>query len=391
MSRVTYPVPTPDDAAMLLDWRTRPEITRHMFTDIEPDLARQRRWLEDCAYRPGFLHRLIAFDGVPVGYCSITTIDNDARIGSIGVYIVDMKARTGPAGLNFIQILNHAFFPLGLLKIENKIMGANARLARAQQHNGYREVGVLRRHAWKYGALHDVHLFEMLREDWLSFRERFRDYRDLDGVETARRSPRPEGNPMTISDYRKPDHAIDPVFIERWSPRAFTNEPVPDSVLLTCFEAARWAPSSMNAQPWRFLYSKKGSPSWDKFQSVLLDRARAWTHAAAALIVFAADRTLVIGGKGIPSPTHAFDTGAAWQNFALQAIRLGWHTHGIASFDRETVNGILGIPEGFTVYAVAAIGKIGDKSTLPDSLREREFPSDRRPVGELAFEGGWRD
>ena len=183
MSRVTYPTPTIDHAELLLDWRTRPEITRFMFTDIVPDLERQRRWLEEAGKRAGFVHRLIALDGVPVGYCSIATTDVAAGIGTLGVYIVDRAARVGPAGLNFIHILNHAFFPMGLAKIVNQIMGGNARLTRAQQHNGYRPVGVLRQQCRKYDELHDVHVFEMLRPDWLSFRERFRDYRDLDGIE----------------------------------------------------------------------------------------------------------------------------------------------------------------------------------------------------------------
>lgn len=182
-SRVTYPVPSIEHAELLLDWRTRPEITRYMFSDIEPDLDRQRLWLADCAGRPGFVHRLIAQDGVPVGYCSITVTDAAAGVGSFGVYIVDKAARTGPAGLNFIHMLNHAFFPMGLNKIVNQLMAGNARLVRAQRHNGYREVGVLREQVLKYGVLHDVHVFEQRRADWLAFRRRFQDIRDLDMVE----------------------------------------------------------------------------------------------------------------------------------------------------------------------------------------------------------------
>jgi RimJ/RimL family protein N-acetyltransferase len=181
MNRVTYPPIRDAHAELLLSWRTRPDITRFMFTDIEPDIVRQRAWLAASAARADFVHRLIALDDTPVGYASITVTDPAARIGTVGVYVADLKARTGPAGLNFIHVLNHAFFVLGLNKIENQILGGNERLVRAQPFNGYRPVGILRQHALKHGVLHDVHLFELLRADWLVFRRRFKDWTDLDG------------------------------------------------------------------------------------------------------------------------------------------------------------------------------------------------------------------
>lgn len=178
-----YRQPTLADAQMLLDWRSHPDITRWMFTDIEYDLAAQRAWLESTEKKPGFVHRLICVDGRPVGYGSITTTDARAKVGTIGVYIADRRSRSGIASFNFIHMLNHAFFTLGLNKIVNQILGGNERLARAQRYNGYRHVGVLRRHFLKYGELHDVHLFEQTREDWTLFRRKFRDLRDLDGIE----------------------------------------------------------------------------------------------------------------------------------------------------------------------------------------------------------------
>jgi nitroreductase len=196
---------------------------------------------------------------------------------------------------------------------------------------------------------------------------------------------------LNIHDFRKPGHAIDPIFIERWSPRAFSDEPIPDQVLFSCFEAARWAASSMNAQPWRFLYAKRDSADFPRFLEILQDRPRSWADRAAALIVFAADTLLVIGDQTIDSPTHAFDAGAAAACFALQARMLGWYTHGVASFRRDVIAGILGIPERFRAYAVFAIGRIGDPATLPPGLAEREFPSDRRALDQTVMEGGWRD
>ncbi len=180
---LSYPALGEEHAALVLGWRTRPDITQYLLTDIVPDLDAQKRWLAACVERPDFLHRLIAVDDVPVGYCSITTTDASAGIGAIGVYLAEKTSRSGIASFNFIHILNHALLTLGLFKIVNHIMSANERVIRSQVMNGYRPVGILRQHAVKHGERHDLHVFEQLREDWLKHREKFRDYRDLDGIE----------------------------------------------------------------------------------------------------------------------------------------------------------------------------------------------------------------
>ena len=195
---------------------------------------------------------------------------------------------------------------------------------------------------------------------------------------------------MDIETYRPLKHGVDRRFVERWSPRAFTAEEIPDAVLLACFEAARWAPSSMNAQPWRLIYAKRGSAAWPIFLEALQDRPRGWAAGAAALVVFAADTLFDVGGGLVPSPTHGFDTGAAAENFSLQANLLGWHTHGIGSFRRDAIATLLGIPERFAVQAVFAIGRLGDPASLPSPFREREQPSTRRNLDEMVMEGGWR-
>jgi len=168
---------------LLLGWRTRPDITRYLLTDIAPDLDAQRHWLTACEARDDFIHRLIAVDDIPVGYCSITITDSAAQIGTIGVYLAEKTARSGIASFNFIHILNHAFLTLNLHKLVNHIMAANERVIRSQVMNGYRPVGILREHVVKYGERHDLHVFEQLRADWLTYREKFKDYRDLDGIE----------------------------------------------------------------------------------------------------------------------------------------------------------------------------------------------------------------
>lgn len=180
---LTYEVPTLDDAELLMGWRTRPDITRYMLTDIEPDLPSQRAWLENCAKRTDLVHRIITVDEVPVGYCSITVTDAVNGTGTIGVYLADVQSRSGIASFNFIHMLNHAFLTMKLHKIVNHIMSANQRVIKSQEMNGYRHVGILREHAVKNGERHDMHVFEQLARDWQITREKFRDYRDLDGVE----------------------------------------------------------------------------------------------------------------------------------------------------------------------------------------------------------------
>jgi nitroreductase len=177
------------------------------------------------------------------------------------------------------------------------------------------------------------------------------------------------------------------MFLDRWSPRAFAESEIDDHVLMSFFEAARWAPSSMNAQPWRFIYVKSGEPGWQPFLSALSGTNRSWAFKASALIAFVSKQTLEFGGKDVASPTHSFDTGAAWMSFSLQASLSGWHTHGMAGFDGERLRRSLAIPENFNIDAVAAIGKIGDGADLPEHLQAREVPSDRKPLAELVFNG----
>ena len=189
---------------------------------------------------------------------------------------------------------------------------------------------------------------------------------------------------------RKADHAIHPLFIERWSPRAYTGETIPDSVLFAAFEAARWAPSGSNDQPWRFLYSKNGSASWQTFYDLLLPGNQRWAAKASALVVLASKK-IKIGRDGAPTVSrfHSFDAGAAWQNFALQAHLLGWGTRAIGGYDREKARAALHVPADFELEAAIAVGKPGDKSLLPEDFRERETPNGRHPIKDLVFEGGF--
>lgn len=188
-------------------------------------------------------------------------------------------------------------------------------------------------------------------------------------------------------------HPIDPQFIERWSPRAFNGENISEDTLLCFIEAARWAPSAYNSQPWRFLYARRDSADWQRYLSLLIEFNRNWAQHASALLVIVSKTSFVPPGKSEeqPAPSHAFDTGAAWGFFALQAHLAGWHTHAMTGFDKELARRELKIPDGYEVQAMVAVGKRGDATSLPEALQARETPSPRLALEAIAAEGefGW--
>lgn len=193
---------------------------------------------------------------------------------------------------------------------------------------------------------------------------------------------------MTHPTGRIADHAIAPVFLDRWSPRAFTGEAMPQETLLSLFEAARWAPSAGNSQPWRFVYGHRGTEAFEAIYDTLDEGNRRWTDKASVLaVILSQTHRRSSAGEMRPAYTHAFDTGAAWASLALQAIHAGYHAHGMGGIDREKAIEVLGVPEGFRVEAGLAIGKIAPKETLPEDLMKREVPSGRKKVEEFAFEG----
>lgn len=184
---------------------------------------------------------------------------------------------------------------------------------------------------------------------------------------------------------RKSEHAVDDIFLDRWSPRALSGEEVGDEELMKLFEAAKWAPSSYNNQPWRFVYARRDTPHWETLFGLLGEGNRAWCKNAAVLMVIASKTTFDRSGK--PSRTHSFDAGAAWENLALQASTAGLVAHGMEGFDYDRARKELEIPDDYEVEAMVAIGRPGRKEDLPEALREREFPSARKSVSEIAFEG----
>ena len=192
-----------------------------------------------------------------------------------------------------------------------------------------------------------------------------------------------------VENRRKIRYKINSIFVNRWSPRSMTGESITDETLMSLFEAARWAPSSFNNQPWRFLYAKRDTSSWDTFYDLLLEGNKVWAKNAAVLVVIISRKNFEYNEK--PSITHQFDTGAAWENLALEASTRGIVTHGMQGFDYEKTRKNLKIPDDCDVMAMIAIGIRGPPENLPPNLQEKEFPNTRKDLDEFVMEGHFKN
>jgi nitroreductase len=187
---------------------------------------------------------------------------------------------------------------------------------------------------------------------------------------------------------RKTDYPINALIKSRWSPRAMTGEEMTDEELFPLFEAARWAPSCYNNQPWRFIYAKRNTPHWDKFFALLVDFNKKWCANAALLGVIVGKKNFERNGKF--SPTYALDTGSAWENLALEGTSRGLVVHGMGGFDYERAKSTLHVPDDHEVLAMFAVGKKAPLESLPEDLRKDEISRDRKPIRDFIFEGGFR-
>ena len=186
---------------------------------------------------------------------------------------------------------------------------------------------------------------------------------------------------------RKPAHPINPLILNRWSPRSMTGQELGDDDIMSLFEAARWAPSSFNNQPWRFIYAKRNTEHWDRLFNLLVDANKIWAKNAALLVVVISRKNFEYNEK--LARTHQFDAGSAWENMALEASSRGFVAHGMQGFDYEKSRETLGIPPDFEVMAMIAIGKKGPKQNLPPELQEKEKPNDRKPLKDIIMEGAY--
>lgn len=188
---------------------------------------------------------------------------------------------------------------------------------------------------------------------------------------------------------RQPTLPINPLFLNRWSPRSMTGEEMDDDTIMSLFEAARWAPSSYNNQPWRFIYAKRNTPHWNKLFDLVAEPNKVWAKNAALIVVVVSNKYFDINGKY--SITHQYDAGAAWENLALEASTRELVAHGMQGFDYERARTDLGIPDSFDVMAMIAIGKRGPKENLPKNLQEKEAPNGRKPLREIVMEGSFTE
>ena len=184
---------------------------------------------------------------------------------------------------------------------------------------------------------------------------------------------------------RVPAAPIDERFLDRWSPRAFSPAPVDEATLATLFEAARWAPSCMNEQPWLFLYGSTPE-ELEYYRPILEASNREWADRAPVLAVIFARRTFSRTGK--PNRWAQFDAGAAWLSLALQARALGLYAHAMGGFHEDVAYEALHVSrEEYEAMAVVAIGRHGDPALLPPKHRAREHPNGRKPADEVAHRG----
>lgn len=172
---------------------------------------------------------------------------------------------------------------------------------------------------------------------------------------------------------------------ERWSPRAMSGASLSKEELLPLFEAARWAPSSYNGQPWRFIYATHKTSHWDVLFNLLVDTNKTWVKQASVLVLILSRKLFAHNGK--PCRTHSFDTGAAWENLILEGYARGLVVHGMQGFDYDKARQDLCIPEHYNIEAMIAIGKKGPVEALSPALQEKEHPKERIPLKELISEG----
>ena len=182
---------------------------------------------------------------------------------------------------------------------------------------------------------------------------------------------------------------INDLIRDRWSPRAFGHQDVAPETLRSLFEAARWAPSSSNEQPWRFIVATKNdSENFTKALQPLVEFNVNWAKHAAVLGFAVCE--LAFAKNNVPNRNAQYDTGAAMALLCIEATAHGLFVHQMAGFDPDTAREVFSIPGGFEAIAAFAIGYPGDPASLPQPMRDRELaPRSRKPIRDFVMTGQW--
>ncbi len=185
------------------------------------------------------------------------------------------------------------------------------------------------------------------------------------------------------------DFPVHELIRERWSPRAFADRLVPQEVLRSIFEAARWAPSCYNEQPWAYIVaSRDDNEGFERMLSVLVEFNANWAKSAPLLAIAVAE--LAFAKNNSPNRNAQYDTGAASALLSLEATAHGLAVHQMAGYDQEKARQVFGIPAGWEAIAALAIGYPGDPASLPQPLKDREMaPRTRKPIAEFVMAGHW--
>lgn len=187
------------------------------------------------------------------------------------------------------------------------------------------------------------------------------------------------------------DFPVHDFIAERWSPRAFSDKPVAPNVLQSLFEAARWAPSSSNEQPWGYIVATKDdAENFAKLVSVLVPSNVTWAQHAPVLALAVAE--LAFAKSGSPNRNAQYDVGAASAWLTVEATSRGLFVHQMGGYDHDKARQVFQIPADWDPIAAMAIGYPGDPDSLPQPLRDREVaPRTRKPISQFVMSGSWQN
>jgi len=190
-----------------------------------------------------------------------------------------------------------------------------------------------------------------------------------------------------VSNPTETNYEIHDLLKNRWSPRAFSSQPVEPEKLRSLFEAARWSPSAGNTQPWTYVVATKENPAHQKLVQTLMGFNTVWAENAPVLVL-----TLAYLNPQRPGGSHYgyYDLGQAVAHLSIQAAELGLHVHQMAGFDAQKARELFEIPADYVPTTVVALGYLGNAESLPEELRQREAaPRSRKPLDEFVFSGQW--